>query len=171
MMDASGIPLASGQITDLAGFFDLNGKLADLVGAQHFNDYVSAQMVSPHGWPSSAPGLIGWKLSGNILSNSWHQSEAVIIGPLGAAEVAAVASQSNPISWTIYLQPPGPVDTAPTTGNLALDLATGEFKGTGDTASAAGNAVADAVAPQLAKIPWGPIAIGAGLLLLILKEL
>lgn len=147
------------------------GSIADAMNtkASLQVDALDLEMYAPGGWPWGTVGLmLGATSSGNTVSKVWQfpwlgtlESSQDILSPAWAGPVQAAITLGGPIDWTLYQQ-------AATTLSFVPNTATRGLMG------AAGNAVGaaiNAVTPTAGSIPWLPIALGAGALILIWKEL
>lgn len=179
-----------------AGTLENATDLRNVAGAMSINasivDGLRLVMTAPNGWPFWASfAALGATVDGNTMTREWASAPgtslvaaAEVLAPLFAAAVQDTIMTSGPIVWTLYQHKPGGVDLSFITKPIT-DTAGAMAQGIADTAGdmvkkaadTAGNAAADAInkaTSDLLKkteqgIPWVPILIVSGGVILLLR--
>lgn len=166
--------VASGSITTS---WDLNSIAAAMLSSGSPADVSSIRLVmyDTAGWPDFSLQMMGGVRSGdNEITMSWPSRVANgqlaspdVVTPWWDGAISYALLSGGPITWILWRQiGPGILETTATNISSAAAQTAQQIR---DTAAAAINTAA--INPAAGKIPWLPIALGVGALILIWKEL
>ena len=134
-------------------------------------------MMAPQGWPSWAAGATGAQVQGQTLTWEWRlpwlgtgasSLDASPFSPATDALIQNTLMTSGQVDWALYEQTSGSlgvINNIPLVGTAAQNV----NNAAQDATSAAVGQTLDSLTSG--NVPWVPIVIGAGLILLVIKEL